>query len=92
MYTNVNLEAPIGALALLGTGGPHGHRVLNPGFDRDLIKSRNAELLERLRAKYGRDRVPTTMGDDEDDPAAGAGKQRHRQLASFAIHQPAGDQ
>lgn len=53
-------------LSLLGTGTPNGgHRVLCPGFDRALIASRNAALLERLRAKYGRDRVATTLGDDD---------------------------
>jgi hypothetical protein len=53
-------------LSLLGAGTPNGgHRVLCPGFDRGLIASRNAALLERLRKKYGRDRVATTLGDDE---------------------------
>jgi hypothetical protein len=59
-------------LALLGEGNPNGHRVFSPGFDRGLIASRNAELLEKLRAKYGRDRIPTTMTDDEDDFAGTA--------------------
>lgn len=59
-------------LSLLGSGNPRSHRVFCPGFDRELIESRNAALLEKLRAKYGKDRVPTTMG-DEDEPAEGAG-------------------
>ncbi|HYH67068.1 MAG TPA: hypothetical protein VD866_20400 [Urbifossiella sp.] len=59
-------------LALLGAGTPNGgHRVLCPGFDRGRIVSRNAALLERLRAKFGRDRVPTTLGGDDDAPEAG---------------------
>lgn len=54
-------------LALLGSGT---HRVLCPGFDRGRIVSRNAALLERLRKKYGRDRIPTTLGGDDEAPDA----------------------
>jgi hypothetical protein len=54
-------------LTLLGKGGPHGHRILNPGFDRTLIASKQSALLDKLRQKYGRDRIPTTMMDDEGD-------------------------
>jgi hypothetical protein len=54
-------------LTLLGQGGPHGQRVLNPGFDRPLIASKQSTLLDKLRAKYGRDRIPTTMADDDGD-------------------------
>lgn len=58
-------------LALLGDGTPNGgHRVLCPGFDRGRIVSRNAALLDRLRKKYGRDRVPTTLGGEDDAPDA----------------------
>jgi hypothetical protein len=53
-------------LSLLSRGTPQGHRVLNPGFDHDLITSRHSTLLESLRKKYGRDRVVTTMTDDSD--------------------------
>ncbi len=55
-------------LSLLGEGNPKGHRVFSPGFDRKLIESKNAALLEKLRAKYGKDRIPTTMGEDDDSP------------------------
>jgi hypothetical protein len=55
-------------LSLLGAGNPNGHKVFCPGFDRKLIASRNAGLLEKLRAKFGKDRIPTTMGDEEDSP------------------------
>lgn len=61
-------------LTLLGKGGPHGHCVLNPGFDRDLIASKQSALLAKLREKYGRDRIPTTItdgeGDADSDPTA----------------------
>lgn len=59
-------------VSLLGTGNPHGHRVFCPGFDRGRIESKNSALLDKLRAKYGKDRVPTTLG-NEDDPPAGEG-------------------
>lgn len=54
-------------LSLLGEGTPHGHRVLNPGFDQQLLQSRQSTLLEKLRKKYGRDRIATVMTSDEDD-------------------------
>ncbi len=58
-------------LSFLGTGTPQGHRVLNPGFDRGLIVSKHSTLLEKLRQKYGRDRVATTLtADDEWDESA----------------------
>jgi hypothetical protein len=60
-------------VSLLGEGNPHGHRVFCPGFDRGRIGSKNSALLERLRAKYGKDRVPTTPGEDDDPPAADPG-------------------
>ncbi len=53
-------------LSFLGTGTPQGHRVLNPGFDRGLIVSKHSTLLEKLRQKYGRDRVATTLTADDD--------------------------
>lgn len=56
-------------LSLLSAGTPQGHCILNPAFDRDLITSRQAGLLDQLRKKYGRDRVSTAMtADDETDP------------------------
>jgi hypothetical protein len=55
-------------LSLLGAGNPNGHKVFAPGFDRALIASKQSALLEQLRKKYGRDRVPTTMtADDESE-------------------------
>ena len=58
-------------LSLLSAGTPQGHHVLNPGFDLDLITSRHSTLLDKLRKKYGRDRVTTIMTDDGDpDPEA----------------------
>ena len=53
-------------MSLLGDGTPAGHRVLSPGFDRKFIVSKQAPLLDKLRAKYGKDRVPTTMTADDD--------------------------
>jgi hypothetical protein len=59
-------------LALFSKGTPQGHRVLNPAFDRGLITPRHSTLLERLREKYGRDRITTVLsaddGGDGDDP------------------------
>jgi hypothetical protein len=68
-------------LSLLGEGNPHGHRVFSPGFDRKLIESKNADLLEKLRAKFGKDRIPTTMSDDDDAPS---------EISSDATHGLAG--
>jgi hypothetical protein len=51
-------------LSVLSRGTPQGHRVLNPAFDRGLITSRQSDLLARLRAKYGRDRIATAMTTD----------------------------
>jgi hypothetical protein len=63
-------------LSLLSEGTPQGHRVLNPAFDKALIASRHSALLERLRKKYGRDKVATAMtADDEgenEDPELGS--------------------
>jgi hypothetical protein len=58
-------------LVLFSRGTPQGHHVLNPAFDRAFITSRHSNLLERLRQKYGRDRVTTVLeaadeGDGED--------------------------
>lgn len=53
-------------LALHSAGTPAGHTVLNPGFDQDLIVSKHSTLLDKLRAKYGRDRLATTMSTDEE--------------------------
>jgi hypothetical protein len=62
-------------LSLLSAGTPQGHRVLNPGFDRELIRSKQSTLLEKLRQKYGRDRIAVTMttGSDGDEDGEAAG-------------------
>ncbi len=60
-------------LSLLSRGGPHGQRVLNPAFDRGLIASRQSDLLERLRQKYGRDRIATVLSADDEDGDEEAG-------------------
>ncbi len=56
-------------LSLLGDGNLRNHRVFCPGFDRKFIESKNEGLLEKLRTKFGKDRIPTTMGDEDDPPA-----------------------
>ncbi len=48
-------------LSVLSDGTPQGHRVLNPAFDLALITSKQSALLDRLRARFGRDRISTTM-------------------------------
>ncbi len=65
-------------LALLGRGTPSGQGVLNPGFDRGLITSRHSSLLERLRKKFGRDRIPTALTADDEwqEEAGGLGLER----------------
>jgi hypothetical protein len=54
-------------LSLLSEGTPQGHHVLNPAFDQALITSKQSALVEKLRAKFGRDRIPTTMTADDDE-------------------------
>jgi hypothetical protein len=53
-------------LSLLSAGTRQGDFVLNPGFDHARIVSRQSSLLEQLRKKYGRDRVPTTLTPDDE--------------------------
>jgi hypothetical protein len=53
-------------LAFLGGGVSQFEQVLNPAFDYGLIESRQSGLLSRLRKKFGRDRVPTTMTPDDE--------------------------
>jgi hypothetical protein len=52
-------------LSLLSSGTSKGDTILNPGFDRHLLISKQASLLEKLRAKYGKDRIPTTISDED---------------------------
>jgi hypothetical protein len=56
-------------LSVLSAGTPQGHHVLNPSFDRALITSRHSALLERLRQKYGRDKITTAMTADDESAA-----------------------
>lgn len=53
-------------LSLLSQGTRNKDCILNPAFDRARIVSKQSNLLARLRKKYGRDRIPTTMTADED--------------------------
>jgi hypothetical protein len=54
-------------LSLLSGGTPNGDLVLNPGFDRDRVRSRQSSLLDKLREKYGRNRLHAVIALDEDD-------------------------
>jgi hypothetical protein len=60
-------------LALHSHGTPAGHRVLNPAFDQALIVSRHSTLLDRLRKKFGRDRIASTLTADDETEADGRG-------------------
>jgi hypothetical protein len=57
-------------LALWCAATPKGDHVLNPAFDAALIVSRQSGLLERLRQKYGRDRIATTLSEEEEGEMA----------------------
>ncbi|MFN8554499.1 MAG: hypothetical protein U0103_23770 [Candidatus Obscuribacterales bacterium] len=53
-------------ISLLSQGTRSGDMVLNPYFDQRLIEIAQTGLLERLRAKFGRQpRIQTTLTDDE---------------------------
>jgi hypothetical protein len=54
-------------VALWSEGTPRGDVVLNPSFDLGRIQSRHSALLERLRAKYGRNMLNAAMQADEDE-------------------------
>jgi hypothetical protein len=56
-------------LSLLSQGTPSSQRVFNPAFDRRLLETRHSGLLERLRQKYGRDRIATIMTTDDEGDA-----------------------
>jgi len=49
-----------------GSGAQSDSRVLNPAFDLDLIRYRQSDLLSRLRAKFGRDRIAATLTSEDD--------------------------
>ncbi|MDZ4838270.1 MAG: hypothetical protein SGJ27_31185 [Candidatus Melainabacteria bacterium] len=53
-------------LAMLSTGTTRGGAVLNPSFDHELIEAKQSPLLLRLRQKFGRNKIATTMTDDDD--------------------------
>lgn len=55
-------------LSLLSSGTPQGDRVLNPGFDRQRLTTRQESLLERLRQKYGRNRIQSRIAMDDEMP------------------------
>ena len=59
-------------LTLLSAGTPRGDLVLNPGFDRDRMRSRQSSLLQRLREKYGRDRLHAVVALEDDDTSVDA--------------------
>jgi len=53
-------------ISLLSKGTRSGDTVLNPYFDQKLIEIAQTGLLDRLRAKFGRQpRIQTTLSDDE---------------------------
>jgi len=57
-------------LSLLSDGISQNDFVLNPAFDLARITPRQSSLLARLRKKYGRNRIATTMlADGESDDA-----------------------
>lgn len=63
-------ELIVEPLALLSDGTPRGDRLLNPGFDQQRIEVKQLSLLERLRAKFGRGKVATTIAVDDDETLA----------------------
>ena len=63
-------------VSLLSDGTPRNDFVLNPAFDLDRISPRRSGLLAKLRSKYGRDRIATTMiadGESDDTELSEAG-------------------
>ncbi len=52
-------------LTLLSRGTSRGDQVLCPAFDWSRIQSTHSSLLERLRAKFGRDRIVTTTAEED---------------------------
>ncbi|RTL43700.1 MAG: hypothetical protein EKK48_08115 [Candidatus Melainabacteria bacterium] len=53
-------------ISLLSQGSRSDDTVLNPYFDQQLIEIAQTGLLDRLRAKFGRQpRIQTTLSDDE---------------------------
>ncbi|MCA8992053.1 MAG: hypothetical protein KDA88_08740 [Planctomycetaceae bacterium] len=59
--------------SVFSSGTAQGDQILCPHFDQDRIRSRNEDLLQRLRQKYNRNRVvDTRIGDSEDDEQPGS--------------------
>lgn len=59
-------EVSFEPLSLLSTGTRSGDTVLNPHFDQKLIEIVQSGLLDRLRAKFGRQpRIETVLSDEE---------------------------
>ena len=54
-------------VALWSAGTPRGDNVLNPAFDVRRIQSKHSTLLKRLREKYGRNLLKTTMQSSDDE-------------------------
>lgn len=63
-------ELLVEPLSLLSVGTHRNDRILNPGFDRQRIDSRNVSLLEKLREKHGRHRIHSAITIDGDESLA----------------------
>lgn len=63
----IGAEALIEPLSLLSEGTPRGDRILCPAFDAPRLVTRTTQLLDLLRKKYGRDRIATSLEEDEGD-------------------------
>lgn len=53
-------------ISFFSAGSSLGFFLMNPAFDRRLLTSRQSTLLERLRAKYGTNKITTSMTADDD--------------------------
>ncbi len=53
-------------ISMLSPGTRTGDTVLNPSFDHTLIDSKQSALLLRLRQKFGKDKIATSMTGDDD--------------------------
>jgi len=53
-------------ISMLSPGTRTGDTVLNPSFDHTLIEAKQSALLLRLRQKFGREIIATSMTGDED--------------------------
>jgi hypothetical protein len=55
-------------VAIWSEGTPGGDYVLNPAFDLSRIQSKHFTMLDRLRQKYGRNVLSTTMQSEDEEP------------------------